>query len=46
VLSVRTVEMHVRHILSKLDCRARAEPAAQGVILFAGAGPEAQITVS
>jgi DNA-binding NarL/FixJ family response regulator len=24
-LSPRTVDMHVRHILAKLDCRSRAE---------------------
>jgi DNA-binding NarL/FixJ family response regulator len=36
-LSVRTVDMHV-HVLSKLDCRSRAEAVARGIVLSGGAG--------
>jgi len=33
VLSIRTVDMHVRNILTKLRCRTRTEPASRAAEL-------------
>ena len=38
MLSERTVEMHVRHMLAKLDCRSRTEATARAHTLGLVAG--------